>query len=156
MTETLPFGLRQKQREQADSITEDIDEFVELEARVASHPVFGSITNVSRNFTEKDDGKQKNRNQRLKVSQGTNLAIQGNLPDDKTEHVVGAENAVPVNPNFKCPYVTLTVASCLKASLTKKDTSLCMKRVYVTIVFNQVTWLVLAQNRVFVKFSTAS
>ena len=39
----------------------------------------------------------------MKVSQGTNLATQGNLPDNKTERVDGAENVVSVNPNLKCP-----------------------------------------------------
>ena len=127
---------------------------------MANHPVFGNITNISRNFVEKKDAKRRNRNQRLKVFQGTNLATQGNLPDDKTERVDDAENVISVNPNLKCPLCEvnhwLLVAICLKESLTKKDTSLCAKRVYVTIVFNQVTWLVLAQSRVSVKFLTAS
>ena len=59
--------------------------------------------NISRNFVEKDDAKRRKRNPRLKVSQGTNLSTQGNLPDYKTEHVDGAENVVSVNPNLKCP-----------------------------------------------------
>ena len=78
----------------------------------------------------------------------------------RTERVDGAENVVSVNPNLKCTLCEanhwLTHSICLKESLTKKDTSLCVKRVYVTIVFNQVTWLVLAQSRVFVNFLTAS
>ena len=127
---------------------------------MANHPVFGNVTNISRNFVEKNDAKRRNRNPRLKVAQGTNLVTQGNLPDDKTERVDGAENVVSVNPNLKCPLCEvnhwLPVAICLKESLMKKDTSLCAKRVYVTIVFNQVTWLVLAQSRVSVKFLTAS
>ena len=70
---------------------------------MANHPVFGNITNISRNFVEKNDAKRRNRNLRLKVSQGTNLATQGNLPDDKTERVDGAENVISVNPNLTYP-----------------------------------------------------
>ena len=111
IVEKLPFGLRQKWREKADSITEgekrvsieDIADFVEAKARVANRPVFGSVTNMSRNFVKKDDAKGRNQNPRLKVSQGTNLAPQGNLPDDKAERVDGVENVVSVNPNLKCP-----------------------------------------------------
>ena len=112
IVEKLPFGWRQKWREKADSITEgekrevsieDIADFVKSKARVANHPVFGRITNISTNFVEKDDAKRGNRDPRLKVSQGTNLATQGNLPDDKAERVDGAGNVVSVNPNLKCP-----------------------------------------------------
>ena len=69
---------------------------------MANHPVFGSVTNISRNFLEKNDAKRRNRNPRLKVYQGTKLTTQGNMPDDKAELVDGAENVVSVNPNFKC------------------------------------------------------
>lgn len=132
IVERLPFGLRQKWREKADSITEgkkrevsieDIADFVEAKARVAHHPVFGNVTNISRNFVEKNDATRRNRNPRLKVSQGTYLATQGNLPDDKTERVDGAQNVVSVNPNLKCPLCEanhwLPVVICLKESLTK-------------------------------------
>ena len=56
IAEKLPFGLRQKWREKADRITEgekrevsidDIADFVQTNARVANHPVFGSVTNIS-------------------------------------------------------------------------------------------------------------
>ena len=66
IVEKLPFGLRQKWREKADRITEGekrevsvegIADFVEAKARVANHPVFGSVTNISRNFVAKDDAK---------------------------------------------------------------------------------------------------
>ena len=79
IVENLLFGLRQKWREKVDSITEgekrevsieDIADFVEAKARVANLPVFGNVTNISRNFVEKDDAKRRNRNPRLKVSQG--------------------------------------------------------------------------------------
>ena len=112
IVETLPFGLRQKWREKADSITEgekrdvsieDIADFLEAKARVANHPVFGSVTNISRNYVEKDDAKRRNRTARLRVFQGTNLATQGNLPDDVGGRVDRAENVVSVNPNLKCP-----------------------------------------------------
>ena len=110
--EKLLFGLRQKWRENADTITEgekrevsidDIADFVQTKARVANHPVFGSVTNISRNFLDKNDAKRRNRHPRLKVYQGTKLATQGNFPDDKTELVGSAEDVVSVNPNFKCP-----------------------------------------------------
>ena len=88
IVEKFPFGWRQKRRVKADSITEgekrevsieDIADFVETKARVANHPVFGSVTNISRNFLEKNDAKRRNRNPRLKVYQGTKLTTQGNL-----------------------------------------------------------------------------
>ena len=136
IVEKLPFGLRQKLREKVDSITEgekqevsieDMADFVEAKAKVANHPVFGSVTNISGNFVEKDDAKRRNRNPRLKVSEGTNLATQENLPDDNAERVDGAEKVVSVNPNLKCPLCEanhwLTCCHLLKESLMKKDTS---------------------------------
>ena len=66
IVEKLPFGLRQKWLEKTDRITEGekrevsiegIADFVEAKARVANHPVFGSVTNISRNFVAKDDAK---------------------------------------------------------------------------------------------------
>ena len=60
IVEKFPFGWRQKRRVKADSITEgekrevsieDIADFVETKARVANHPVFGSITNIMRRHT---------------------------------------------------------------------------------------------------------
>ena len=70
---------------------------------MANHPVFGSITNISSNYVEKDDAKRRNRTPRLRVFQGTNLATQGNLLDDVAGRVDCAENVVSVNPNLKCP-----------------------------------------------------
>ena len=67
IVEKLPFGLRQKWGEKADSITEGekqgvsieyIADFVEAKARVANRPVFGSVTNMSRNFVKKDDERE--------------------------------------------------------------------------------------------------
>lgn len=80
----------------------------------------------------------------MKISQGTNLATQGNLPDDKAELVDGADNAVMCEA-----YHWLTCCQLFKERL-------CEKGVFVTVVFSQVTWLVLAQSRVFVKFPPVS
>ena len=63
VVERLPYALRQKWREVVDDIlqrqnrdvtVEDIASFVEKRARVASHPVFGSVTSDQKN---NDSGK---------------------------------------------------------------------------------------------------
>ena len=60
--ERLPYGIRQKWREVVDDIiqrqnrdvtVEDIATFVEKRVRVATHPIFGNITNDSRNDSSK-------------------------------------------------------------------------------------------------------
>ena len=96
-------GSRITEGEKRDVSIEYIADFVEAKARVANHPVFGSVTNISRNYVEKDDAKRRNRTPRLRVFQGNNLATQGNLPDDVAGRVDCAEKVISVNPNLKCP-----------------------------------------------------
>ena len=93
--ERLPFGLRQKWCEKADSITErekrevtieDIAVFIELKARAANHPVFCSVNTDVKSSIVKNDSRKKPRNPTSKTDQGFAFVTQESLPADQMDH----------------------------------------------------------------------
>ena len=108
----LPLWLRQRWREKADHITEDlkreitigdIAEFVEAKARITNHPVFGNIhSNGDKNNAMGTGSKRRHRVPSKEhkgsafMTQGTTSESTTDPPKDNTEHV-------PNKSNVKCP-----------------------------------------------------
>ena len=97
--EKFPYGIRQKWREVVDDIiqrqnrdltVEDIVTFVEKRVRVATHPIFGTVTSDSKN---NDSNKHRNRS--------------GNVTPKGSSFGTNAESKQPSphpgTPNVKCP-----------------------------------------------------
>ena len=96
--ERLPYGMRKNWRDVVDKITEkesreisidDIAAFVEAKARASSHPIFGNLSNET-----KDDQKEPNRNRRSDGNSRSNFAI-----DNQDE----SSFRVPKISSPKCP-----------------------------------------------------
>ena len=99
----LPLWLRQRWREKADHITEDlkrevtigdIAEFVEAKARIANHPVFGNIHSSDDKSNAVGTGSRRRHRTPSKEHKGSTFTTQGttpegttNPPKSNTEHV---------------------------------------------------------------------
>ena len=110
--ERLPFGLRQKWREKADSITEgekrevtieeDIAVFIELKARAANHPLFGNVNTDVKSCIVKNNYRKKPRNPTSKTDQGFAFVTQGSSPAVQMDHSSSSPSS-PTKPAVRCP-----------------------------------------------------
>ena len=106
----LPFNLRQKWRDVADDITErkarevtfaDIASFVEMKARVLTHPIFGDISSEPKNRSVLEGRKPMNRS-------ASSFGADAHDPDTNTHPInEGVANDVlesrSSNPSQNCP-----------------------------------------------------
>lgn len=108
----LPLWLRQRWREKADYINEelkrevtigDVAEFVEAKARIANHPVFGDIhSNDDKNNAVGIGSKRRYRTP-SKEHKGSAFTTQGTTPESTTDPPKDNTERAPDKSNFKCP-----------------------------------------------------
>ena len=108
----LPLWLRQRWRERADHITEDlkrevtigdIAEFVEAKARIANHPVFGNIySNEDKNNAAGTGPKRRHRTP-PEEHKGSAFATQRTTPESPTDPPKDDTEHMPKKSNVKCP-----------------------------------------------------
>ena len=96
----LPFGMRLKWRDAVDRIVQnegrdvtinDVTEFVTARARAATHPVFGSVVNESKNKQHEYKGK------RPFGSKASGFATQGDHQNSKFHDVSAKKPVCPCN-----------------------------------------------------------
>ena len=108
----MPLWLRQRWREKAAHITEDlkrevtlgdIAEFVEAKARIANHPVFGNIhSNDDKNNAVGTGSKRRHRIP-SKEHKGSTFMTQGTTSESTTDPTKDNTEHVPNKSNVKCP-----------------------------------------------------
>ena len=108
----LPLWLRQRWREKADYINEelkrevtigDVAEFVEAKARIANHPVFGDIhSNDDKNNAVGIGSKRRYRTP-SKEHKGSAFTTQGTTPESTTDPPKDNTERAPDKSNVKCP-----------------------------------------------------
>ena len=108
----LPLWLRQRWREKADHITEDlkrevtigdIAEFVEAKARVANHPVFGNIHSNDDKNNAVGTGSKRRYRMPSKEHKGSAFMTQGTTPESTTDPPKDNTEHMPNKSNVKCP-----------------------------------------------------
>ena len=108
----LPLWLRQRWREKADYINEelkrevtigDVAEFVEAKARIANHPVFGDIhSNDDKNNAVGIGSKRRYRTP-SKEHKGSAFTTQGTTSEGTTDPPKDNTERAPDKSNVKCP-----------------------------------------------------
>ena len=156
----LPIWLRQKWRERANYITEDlkrevtirdIAEFVEAKARITNHPVFGNIyPNEDKNNAASTGSKRKYRTTPKEhrgsafTTQGTAVKGSTDVPKSDTEHITNKSNV-------KFPLCKedhwLSRCQVFRGVRLTSELVFCVVEVCVIIVLWRDMWQCLAPNR---------
>ena len=156
----MPFALRRRWRDIADSITEeqkrditieDVTEFVDKRARAANHPQFG---NLAGSVSETRNRSTSSANERKRKPTFTSTNLSYATHGEKVHGILvkiarfGNVYCAPSNTGYR-------VVRPSEKRLRKKDSNLYEKRDCVTTVCRLVTWQNLALKKVSVKWRIA-